>query len=52
MDFEKFANAHPIGYVHIAYAVVILLHFGYLLWMLWEWHRLRNAESRLATLER
>jgi hypothetical protein len=49
MDIDRYAAAHPLGYVHIAYAVVIVLHFGYGLWIAREWFRVRaNADKRVS----
>ncbi len=39
MDVEHFAGQHPIGYVHIAYAVVWLFMFGYAIWMAVAWQK-------------
>jgi hypothetical protein len=33
VDIESFAQLHPIGYVHIAYAVVWGLHLSYAAWI-------------------
>ena len=41
MDIDQFANAHPIGYVHIAYAVVWGLQFGYVAWIVTKLRRER-----------
>jgi hypothetical protein len=42
MSFEEFAQAHPIAYVHMAYAVVWVLHFGYAGWV---WRSLRRERD-------
>jgi hypothetical protein len=39
MDIESFARLHPIGYVHIAYAVVWGLHLGYAAWIVVQLRR-------------
>ena len=45
MDIDGFSNAHPIAYVHIAYAVVWLLQFGYVLWMVAQWRKAGQEEK-------
>jgi hypothetical protein len=45
MNVESFARLHPIGYVHVAYAVVWGLHFGYGLWVFTQWRRSAAAAS-------
>ena len=47
MDIESFSNAHPLAYVHIAYAVVVLLHLGFVCWIAVQWHLL--PEEKKAT---
>lgn len=39
MDIENFVRLHPIGYVHMAYAVVWGLHFGYVAWVVLQLRR-------------
>jgi hypothetical protein len=43
MDIESFARLHPIGYVHIAYAVVWGLHLGYAAWIVVQLRRTRKT---------
>jgi hypothetical protein len=43
VDIESFARVHPIGYVHIAYAVVWGLHFGYAAWIVMQLRRTPKA---------
>ncbi len=53
MDIEEFVRHHPITYVHIAYAVVWVLHFGYAAWIMLEWRRTtREERDLLAALHR
>jgi len=44
VDIESFANAHPLRYVHLAYAVVWGLHFGYAAWVV---NKLRSEKPDL-----
>jgi hypothetical protein len=43
MDIESFARLHPMGYVHIAYAVVWGLHLGYATWIVVQLRRTRKT---------
>ena len=45
MDIESFANAHPLAYVHIAYAVVVLLHLGFVSWIAVQWRKIPEWEK-------
>ena len=39
LGIEQFTSRHPLAYVHIAYAVVWGLHFGYALWIGLQWRK-------------
>ena len=43
VDIESFTRVHPIAYVHIAYAVVWGLHFGYAAWVAVQWRKTPKA---------
>ena len=43
VDIESFTRVHPIAYVHIAYAVVWGLHFGYAIWIAVQWRKTPKA---------
>ncbi len=51
MDIEEFARLHPIAYVHLAYAVVWGLQFGYAAWIAVQWRRAGREERRLKLSE-
>ena len=47
MDIEEFVRLHPLTYVHIAYAVVWVLHFGYAGWIVLAWRRTAREEQQM-----
>lgn len=45
MDIESFSSLHPLAYVHIAYAVVVVLHLGFVLWIAVQWRKVPDGKK-------